>query len=346
MKRLGYIAILLCLMLGLIFVATVAAAPGASSAALWRSRTPTRTKTKAPTRTPTRTITPTPGSNNLPDLVITAAYWTYDAHTPGTCYSSPPKLHFVVTVTNSGPVDAGAFLVDQDGLRQVSVGGLAAGQSVDLWFPFLFGTPPNSTWPTGSTVFTADSANQVAEGNETNNTRTVPQVAFTPTPAGPTLVYCTVTPSPTFTPTRTPTQSQGAVTGSVLVGGGACCVGGTAGTTINIPAAFSASSTAGSVTQMRVTTSYGGGCASSIGSAWEPFVASKSFPVTVVINFVGFYVSVQYQDSAGNLSAVYCDDISVEGSSAPPTNMTPSRTPSQTPTPTRTKTKTPTVTGT
>jgi len=46
---------------------------------------------------------------------------------------------------------------------------------------------------------------------------------------------------------------------------------------------------------------------------WEPFAASKTYPVPVVINWTGFYICVQYQDEHGNLSPVYGDDISVEG---------------------------------
>jgi len=106
------------------------------------------------------------------------------------------------------------------------------------------------------------------------------------------------------------------VSGSVVIAGGACCVGGTAGETIDIAAAFEATSPMGDVTQMRTQASYGGGCVTEsalAASPWEPFVSQRKFPVTVGINWIGFYVSVQYRDAAGLLSAVYCDDISVEG---------------------------------
>jgi hypothetical protein len=53
-------------------------------------------------------------------------------------------------------------------------------------------------------------------------------------------------------------------------------------------------------------------------AVWEPFAPSKTFPVVVAINWVGFYISAQFQDEHGNLSPVYCDDISVEGSSRNP----------------------------
>jgi hypothetical protein len=52
-------------------------------------------------------------------------------------------------------------------------------------------------------------------------------------------------------------------------------------------------------------------------ASWERFAASKTFPVYVALNWVGFYVSAQFQDEHGNLSPVYCDDISVEGMPPP-----------------------------
>jgi hypothetical protein len=46
---------------------------------------------------------------------------------------------------------------------------------------------------------------------------------------------------------------------------------------------------------------------------WEPFADSKTYPVSVIINWSGFTICVQYQDEFENLSPVYQDDISVEG---------------------------------
>ena len=40
---------------------------------------------------------------------------------------------------------------------------------------------------------------------------------------------------------------------------------------------------------------------------------------TLALNWVGFYQRVQYRDALGNLSSVYCDDISLEGNPPPPT---------------------------
>ena len=53
--------------------------------------------------------------------------------------------------------------------------------------------------------------------------------------------------------------------------------------------------------------------------AWEPYSPVKTFQFEPPINWVGFYVCVQFQDVEGNLSNVYCDDISVEGSPPAPT---------------------------
>lgn len=136
------------------------------------------------------------------------------------------------------------------------------------------------------------------------------------------------TPTATFTPEvvlRLPLVRRShafpPVTGSVLLEGGACCAGGQVGETIQIDAEFTAASPYATVTDMRVATRYGFGCLSEIElshTEWEPFATAKSFPVTLAINWVGFYVTVQYRDSADHLSSVYCDDISVEGMPPPP----------------------------
>ncbi len=121
-----------------------------------------------------------------------------------------------------------------------------------------------------------------------------------------TLLRRTATRTATKVPTltRTPTTVAG-VTGSVLLQNGACCVGGPVGSTVNINAAFSAASTSGTVTEMRVARQT---CTSTIipnlsAVAWEPFVASKTFPTTInAINWTSSYVNVQYRDLAGNVS--------------------------------------------
>jgi len=107
------------------------------------------------------------------------------------------------------------------------------------------------------------------------------------------------------------------VRGSVEIEGGGCCVGGTEGDTIDVSVTFEASSPFAEVTEMRVSES----CPTEEEMAdapWEPFVAEQTYPVKVFINWTGFYIGVQYRDAQGNLSPVYCDDISVEGHPAPP----------------------------
>jgi hypothetical protein len=75
--------------------------------------------------------------------------------------------------------------------------------------------------------------------------------------------------------------------------------------------------------------------------AWEPFAAFKNFSYTIfAINWVGYYVDVQYRDAAGNISPVYCDDISIEGMPSSTTGTPATKT--VTPTPTKTRTPTPT----
>lgn len=148
--------------------------------------------------------------------------------------------------------------------------------------------------------------------------------------------------------TPTPTSALSPVTGSVLIHGGGCCMGGPVGTTISIDTAFSASSTAGAVTEMRIGHQACSPTPPNLSAvAWEPFLTSKNFSYTIsAINWVGYYVDVQYRDAAGNVSPVYCDDISIEGmpgitgtaQTGTPTALTPTKTRTPTPSPTRTPT--------
>ncbi|MEK7324475.1 MAG: hypothetical protein AAB217_04365 [Chloroflexota bacterium] len=136
------------------------------------------------------------------------------------------------------------------------------------------------------------------------------------------LTACQPTPAPLPLPTVTPPALPGTsattgnvVTGSVVLADGSCCVGGVAGSTVDIKASFYATSSASKVGEMRVASA--GVCWDEIqmaGAAWEPFAAKKTIPfANIPINFVGFYMTVQYRDGAGNTSPVYCDEVSVEG---------------------------------
>lgn len=119
-----------------------------------------------------------------------------------------------------------------------------------------------------------------------------------------------------ITPTLT---GSDVVQGSVVLEDGRCCVGGEAGSEVTIRADFSASSEQGQVNEMRVSTKSGCAKESDLAEiAWEPFEAQRSFTTRAASGWVGFYLSVQFRDSNGNLSPVFCDDISVEGMPARP----------------------------
>jgi mannan endo-1,4-beta-mannosidase len=152
-----------------------------------RTSAPTNTPTRTPTVAPTRTPTATPGTptvpGNLPDLTV--SWMSIGSQTNG-CPQGP--LGLSVRVANIGTANAGTFAVTANGATQ-TVAGLAAGQSVSVWFPsFVYGNVNTAT---------VDSANQVAESNESNNQRS--EMVPVPTP-----IFCpTATPTPS---TPTPTQ--------------------------------------------------------------------------------------------------------------------------------------------
>ena len=112
------------------------------------------------------------------------------------------------------------------------------------------------------------------------------------------------------------TQMAYPVTGLVDIGPGRGVVGGTAGETLQMDVVFIASSPNGVVTGMRT-----GGCSMDAveGADWEPYVALKTYPVHVPINWSTFEIGVQYRDDKGYLSQVYCDDVAVEGMPVMPT---------------------------
>ena len=151
----------------------------------------------------------------------------------------------------------------------------------------------------------------------------LPTRPLTPLPTAtlpPATLTPTFTPSPTpspaiqVTPLTPPVDGTPAFHGTVQLQGGSCCIGGTAGQTIQVQADFYAASPFGKVVEMRTLS--GGGCRleGELASAdWQPYTETLQLPVVVAINWVGFYVSAQFRDEQGNLSPVVCDDISVEG---------------------------------
>ena len=110
--------------------------------------------------------------------------------------------------------------------------------------------------------------------------------------------------------------------GEVVLEEGKCCVGGAAGDTVEIKAAFAASNpeSGAAVTEMRVRTGMGPFKENDLEEAeWQDFVPEKIFSYTLPLNWTGFYVCVQYRDADGLLSGIFCDDISVEGHAPSPT---------------------------
>ncbi|MFN8498674.1 MAG: hypothetical protein U0641_12550 [Anaerolineae bacterium] len=181
--------------------------------------------------------------------------------------------------------------------------------------------------------------------------------------AGRPLLTATLSPTPT-TPTpgnrlflplvlRARVSSSTAVTGAVVLQDGACCAGGIANQPLNIHAAFTAASTVGVVTSMRVVAAWCPLAAQLIpGEPWQPFVNSMTYTITPPINWSSFDLAAQFQDNHGNVSPIYCADIAVEGMPPLPATATPTPTATQTPildplppthtaTPTATPTETP-----
>ena len=120
-------------------------------------------------------------------------------------------------------------------------------------------------------------------------------------------------------PTITPTPYR-QIYGSVIIEEGREAMGGVVGDIIQVGVTFRASSYDSPVREMRVRV---GGMPFNeremAEAAWEPFVGYRQFPFEVALNWVGFYVSVQYRDVRGNVSPVYFDDISIEGMPPTPT---------------------------
>ncbi len=123
-------------------------------------------------------------------------------------------------------------------------------------------------------------------------------------------------PAPVLTE-QAATQAAFPVSGSIVIENGNCCAGGTEGTQIPLHVQFQASSPAGRVTEMRIGV---GSCqrnSASLDAPWEPLVPSKTYTVTLMLNWTSFQLSVQYRDEKDNLSPVYCANISLEGMPKP-----------------------------
>lgn len=125
------------------------------------------------------------------------------------------------------------------------------------------------------------------------------------TTAAPQPPGITITPSPT---------AHTAVYGSVEIEGGICCAGGQAGETIQLGVTLDAASSEGEVIEMRYVTAYIQADEERMSEeAWVPFQSELSFSTQLAVNWVGWWISVQYRDDQGNVSPIYSDDISLEG---------------------------------
>ena len=137
--------------------------------------TGTATGTGTPTSTSTGTSTPTPGGP-LPDLTITQLKIELENTS---CLLPGAGLGVRVFMRNNGPVAAGTFTVNVNGVTQ-TVNGLAANTSGAIFFPGL----------SNPVTATVDSTGLVSESNEGNNTLS----QMVPVPTAP--LPCTPTPTP------------------------------------------------------------------------------------------------------------------------------------------------------
>lgn len=108
------------------------------------------------------------------------------------------------------------------------------------------------------------------------------------------------------------------VTGSVLIENGREKAGGLVPALTPLWVQFQAVSPFGKVTEMRV----GGAnyCFSHTrldNALWQPFVDARIYEVSHPIGYMRWVIFVQYRDASGNLSPVYCDDISLDGHYSP-----------------------------
>jgi hypothetical protein len=122
--------------------------------------------------------TSTPSSTSLPDLVVTQARSSLN---PPLCLGSHSRAGSLVNIENVGGTDAGPFVVTVNGVDQTVSEGLAAGANFQLFFE------AQSGWT--DIQVTVDSASQVAESDESNNSYVAPMITLTPP------LPCTPTPS-------------------------------------------------------------------------------------------------------------------------------------------------------
>lgn len=105
------------------------------------------------------------------------------------------------------------------------------------------------------------------------------------------------------------------VMGTVEFEDGRCCIGGQAGAQITASLRLEANTPTGEVvTEMRLRVAPSRFQeADFTDEEWQPYAPEINVQLPVVLNWTGYYASVQFRDQGGNLSPVFYDDISVEG---------------------------------
>ena len=148
-----------------------------------------------PSTTPTASVVPaTPGPQ--PDLVVSRM--KIELESAGACDYVSTQLGVRVWVENAGGADADSFVVKVNGAQQRVPGGLASGQSTDLWFAGYV--------QDGETQVSVDATDQVGESDEGNNSlsQRVPIPTLPPTCTPPAAQKAAGTPTAPPTPAGTP----------------------------------------------------------------------------------------------------------------------------------------------
>jgi hypothetical protein len=184
-------------------IETPTAAPSAADVMVTGGELTPEQTTSVPTVTliPTQTREPT---RPLPDLAIQQI--RIELETGGACDFVSTALGVRVWIENAGPGDAGPFAVGVNGAQQVVPDGLAAGQTVSLWF--------EGYDQGGENVVVVDATSQVEESDEDNNrlSQRVPVPTLPPTCTPPPQLPPTDTPSPPPPPAAAVSVQEGQVT--------------------------------------------------------------------------------------------------------------------------------------
>jgi hypothetical protein len=104
------------------------------------------------------------------------------------------------------------------------------------------------------------------------------------------------------------------VRGTVLIEDGRCCAGGEVGEQLVLEVQLLAIGNHGKITHIRYLS--GAGPFTRVdfdGVAFIPYRERITVETRVTVNWVGFWVGVQFLDEHGNLSGIFNDDISIEG---------------------------------